>query len=313
MTIANFFMPPSPIQRINVPFLIQKNIRLWLKRDDLLHAQVSGNKWRKLKHNLIAAERQQKNHLLTFGGAHSNHLYATAAAGRLFGFQTTGVVRGEPPTSLSPTIHFAQSCGMNIEFVSRAQYQKWTQKTDYQALINIFSDKYVIPEGGTNDWAILGCQEIVTELREQMFDLKKSYLCTSVGTGGTISGIISALGGTGKVVGFAALKGDFLTQEVSKILRSGGDEVSQNWAINNDFHFGGYAKFQPTLITFVNNFKKQYGVALDPVYTGKMMFGIFELLQNNYFLPDSDVIAIHTGGLQGVEGYNERFPDQKIQ
>lgn len=262
-----------------------------------MHPGISGNKFRKLKYNLIEADNQGKNVLLTFGGAFSNHIAALAAAGNEFGFKTIGVIRGEEiinKINENPTLSFARSCGMQFHFVSREAYRNKENLDFIENLKSMFGDFYLVPEGGTNALAIKGCEEILTE-NDKKFD----YICTAVGTGGTISGIIKSSTENKKVIGFSALKGTFQTSEVVKYTSK------NNFIITDDYCFGGYAKIDSDLVRFINEFKEKTGIPIDPVYTGKMMFGIFDLLKKGYFKENSSILAIHTGGLQGISGMNQ--------
>ena len=327
--------PPSPLQTIDDALLEAHNIRLFLKRDDLLHLSfpdilfgekkihpsVSGNKFRKMKYNLLSMEQQGLKKVVTFGGAFSNHIHAVAAAGHSFGFETIGLIRGERSPNLSPTLRFAEECGMTLHFIDRSDYR------DKNLIINElkekFDDFYYLPEGGTNDLALFGTAEIVSEIDSQLDTVASRYICVPCGTGGTIAGIIAAAKEPTQVLGFSALKGDFLQKDVTNLLqnaRNAADtegsvfsshfsKTSQNWSINSDFHCGGYARFTPELIKFINNFKEKHGVALDPIYTGKMMLGIYKLVEMGFFSQNSTIIAVHTGGLQGIEGFNQRFGD----
>lgn len=272
------------------------NIQLFIKREDLIHPLISGNKYRKLKYNLLEAERQKQKTILTFGGAFSNHIAAVAAAGKEFGFKTVGVIRGdelEEKIDINPTLKFAKGCGMHFKFVSREVYRNKSSEAFLEALKNEFSDCYVLPEGGTNALAIKGCEEILTTE-----DIGFDYVCCSVGTGGTMAGLINCSKPGQQILGFSALKGDFLKEDIGKFVHK------KNWELITDYHFGGYAKINRALISFINEFKKVHNIPLDPIYTGKMMFGIFDLIQNGYFPQESKILAIHTGGLQGIEGMN---------
>ena len=269
---------------------------LYIKREDQIHPHISGNKYRKLKYNLEEAKRLKKTTVLTFGGAYSNHIAAVASAGETYGFKTIGIIRGEElqnKVDANATLSFAKNCGMTFKFVSREVYRKKTTDTFISQLESEFGDFYLVPEGGTNANAIKGCEEILQE-SDSEFD----YICCAVGTGGTISGIINSAKPHQKVLGFPALKGEFLNDDICKFARN------TNWELITDYHFGGYAKISEQLITFINTFKAQYDILLDPVYTGKMMFGIFDLLQKGYFPEGSKILAIHTGGLQGIKGMN---------
>lgn len=303
----------SPIQEIENNLLQSKEVRLLVKRDDLIHPQVSGNKWRKLKYNLLSAKAQKQTTLLTFGGAFSNHIYAVAAAGKVFGFKTIGIIRGERIEPLNPTLAYAEKVGMGLHFISRADYRKKDDSYFQEELRKIMGNFYLIPEGGTNEFAIKGCAELVDEVESQLGTLP-DYWCASCGTGGTLSGIIRGLNHRKKVIGFSALKGDFLIKEVSRLLKVSvpiaiGIEVSDtvDWHINTDYHFGGYARFKPELINFINQFKEDNNIQLEPIYTGKLFYGIYDLIKNDYFPKGSSILAVHTGGLQGIEGFNHRF------
>ncbi|MBB3123833.1 1-aminocyclopropane-1-carboxylate deaminase [Mesoflavibacter sabulilitoris] len=280
----------------------KKNIELSIKREDLIHPFVSGNKYRKLKYNVLQAREENKTTLLTFGGAFSNHIAAVASAGKAEGFNTIGIIRGEElkdKVDTNPTLSFAKSCGMTFNFISRKDYRHKSNPNFISNLKDRFGDFYLIPEGGTNNLAIKGCQEILNE-KDSKFD----YICCAVGTGGTVSGIINASKSNQKVLGFSSLKGDFLNKDISKFA------TSTNWELITDYHFGGYGKINDSLITFINKFKSENKIPLDPIYTGKMMFGIFDLIKKGYFKPNSKILAIHTGGLQGIEGMNAKLKKQ---
>ncbi|CAL65226.1 1-aminocyclopropane-1-carboxylate deaminase/D-cysteine desulfhydrase [Christiangramia forsetii] len=278
-------------------------IKLWIKREDLLHPEVSGNKFRKLKYNLLQAKKENHARILTFGGAHSNHISATATAGQLLGFKTIGIIRGEELVNSqekwSPTLKYAASCGMKFEFISREKYRNKDSEGFLQKLKLKFDKFYQVPEGGTNELAIKGCEEILSEK-----DKDFNYICASVGTGGTIAGLINSSEEDQKVLGFSALNSDYLKNEVSTLVNKG------NWEIILNYHFGGYAKVNAELIDFMNDFSKKYKIILDPLYTGKLVFGIFDLVKCGYFPENSKILAIHTGGLQGIEGMN-RFLKRK--
>lgn len=273
---------------------------MYIKREDLLHPVVSGNKFRKLKYNLAFAKENKYNTLLTFGGAYSNHIAATAAAGKLEDFKTIGIIRGEElgynlekTFAENPTLAFAKDCGMELQFISRAAYREKNAVDFRESLKEQFNNPYIIPEGGTNELAIKGCEEILSE-----GDLIFDYICCAAGTGGTVSGIINSLQPNQKTLVFPALKGNWMVDEVNTFARN------NQWKIINDYHFGGYAKISVDLIDFINEFKAAYDIPLDPVYTGKMLFGISDLMKRGYFPENSRILAVHTGGLQGIAGMN---------
>ena len=274
-------------------------VSLDIKRDDLIHSKVSGNKFRKLKYNILQAQRLQKDTLLTFGGAYSNHISAVAAAGKMCGLKTIGVIRGEELVSKiheNPTLSYAQECGMQLHYVSRADYKNKETDNFLAELKEKFGDFYSLPEGGTNALAVQGCQEILTDK-----DLVYDYICAPVGTGGTLAGLIAASTDSQTVLGFSALKGSFQCSEINKYTSK------SNYKIIDAYCFGGYAKIDLQLVRFINEFKKETGIPLDPVYTGKMIFGIMDLLQKGYFKENSRILAVHTGGLQGIAGMNQRL------
>ncbi|MBD0824870.1 1-aminocyclopropane-1-carboxylate deaminase/D-cysteine desulfhydrase [Aestuariibaculum marinum] len=289
-----FQLNQSINQKIDLPN--NSAIELFVKREDRIHDFVSGNKYRKLKYNILEADKLGVKTLLTFGGAFSNHIAAVASAGQLFGFKTIGVIRGEELASKiesNPTLQFAKSCGMQFEFVSREDYRKKTSEAFINRLKETFGDFYLVPEGGTNDLAVKGCEEILTD-GDEVFD----YICCAVGTGGTISGLINCSKPGQQVLGFPVLKGDFLQQDIIKFVSK------TNWKLITDYHFGGYAKVNRELVEFINRFYNQNEVPLDPVYTGKMLFGINDLIVQGYFPEGAKILAIHTGGLQGIPGMN---------
>ena len=296
---------PSPLRRLQSPFLEQANIQLYVKRDDLIHPQFGGNKWRKLKYNLEYAREKQFDTLLTFGGAWSNHIYATAAAGKYFGFSTVGLIRGEEHKPLNTTLSFAKDCGMQLHYINRSEYRHKAEAAYQNKIKQQFGDVYILPEGGSNSLALRGCAETVKEISneiEKPFDI----ICCASGTGATLAGLISAINPGQTAIGFSALKGgEFLNHEVETFLqREKTNSSTKNWRIETDFHFGGYAKINDALIQFMSDFQLQHGFALDAVYTGKMFYGLFELIKAKRFKPGTSIIAIHSGGLQGNKGFN---------
>ena len=278
-----------PNEKVVLPF--PDGIELYIKREDLLHAEISGNKFRKLKYNIQEAIHLGKKKLLTFGGAYSNHIAATAAAGCLAGIETLGVIRGEELESKfmdNPTLRKAYADGMRFKFVSRADYRKKNEREFRANLTQEFGDVYVIPEGGTNLLAVKGCEEILKE-QDAFFDV----ICCAVGTGGTISGLINTASEHQAILGFPALKGDFLFEDIRKFA------TRSNWDLILEYHFGGYGKCDGVLLDFLRDFELKTNIPLDPVYTGKMIYGIIALIGKGFFKPKTKILAIHTGGLQG--------------
>ena len=283
-------------QQVLLPILAKKEISLYIKREDTLHPFISGNKYRKLKYNLIKAQEKGINTLLTFGGAFSNHIAATAYAGKENNLHTIGVIRGEELVNkwqYNPTLKFAKKNGMHFKFVSREWYREKDNLEVIESLEKEFGDFYRIPEGGTNKLAVKGCEEILTQ-NDTNFDV----ICTCVGTGGTIAGIINSAQSDQRVIGFPALKGDFLKKDICKFVEN------SNWDLETNYNFGGYSKVSKILVEFINDFKSKTTIPLDPVYTGKMMYGILDMISKDYFKKGTKILAIHTGGLQGIEGMN---------
>ncbi len=284
--------------------LNSSKISVFIRREDLIHPIVSGNKFRKLKYNLLQAKAEKQQTLLTFGGAYSNHIAAVAFAGKENGFKTIGIIRGdelESKMAKNPTLKFAQECGMQFEFVTREDYRHKTEAGFLENLKNKFGSFYLVPEGGTNEFAVKGCEEILTEA-----DSQYDFVCCAIGTGGTISGIINSILPHQKVLGFPALKGDFLKDEIRNFARN------ENWELINDYHFGGYGKVNPELIAFMNLFYAENKVPLDPIYTAKMIFGVMDLIEKGYFPENSKILLIHTGGIQGIAGMNLKLKAKKL-
>lgn len=278
---------------------------LSLLREDLAHPVVSGNKFRKLKYNLLEAKKLKFNKLLTFGGAFSNHIAAIAAAGKEFGFQTIGIIRGdelENGTTLNPTMKFAQDCGMTLHYVSRAVYRCKDSAEFYSELQKKYGSFYMLPEGGTNKLAVKGCEEILGKHTED-FDV----ICVSVGTGGTLAGIVNTALSHQRVIGFSALKGAFQKQTIAPYIHHNRD-----FEIMDQYCFGGYGKIDSELVRFINEFYKNTGIPLDPIYTGKMMFGISDLMRIGEWNENNRILAIHTGGLQGVAGMNLKLEKKNL-
>jgi len=283
----------TQIQELESQIFEQSGVRLLIKREDQNHPFVSGNKWWKLKYNLEEALKIGQATVLTFGGAYSNHIYATAAAAYELGLKSIGIIRGEETKPLNHTLAFAESQGMKLQHISREAYRQKTEEAFIQNLHDQFGDFYLIPEGGTNELAVKGCAEFAAQLNAEVdFD----YLCLPVGTGGTMAGMIAGLDESKKIIGFPVLKGaTFLEDEIAKYT------PKQKWQLMYDYHFGGYAKVTKELTEFMDQFEKQFNITLDHVYTSKMMSGITDLIKKKFFKPGSTILAIHTGGLQGLK------------
>lgn len=274
-----------------------------IRREDMLHSEISGNKFRKLKYNILEAQKSGKDCLLTFGGAFSNHIAATAAAGKEFGLKTIGVIRGEELANkpLNSTLAFAASCGMQLHFVSREDYRLKENSEFIESLKLKFGDFYLLPEGGTNALAVKGCSEILKKS-----DFGYDYICVAVGTGGTLAGLVNSSEEHQKLIGFSVLKGNFQKDDIQKYTSK------TNYEITDSYCFGGYGKIDSELIRFINRFREITDIQLDPIYTGKMMYGILDLLKRKYFNKNSRILAVHSGGLQGIAGANELLQRKKM-
>jgi len=293
----------APLQEIVDSVLEDKGLRVFVKREDLIHDKISGNKWRKLYYNLQYAKEQGFATIVTFGGAYSNHIAATAAAGNEFAFKTIGFIRGEEHFPLNPTLQYAKECGMEFRYIDRSAYREKDTVEFHNEYLSEIQNYYLIPEGGTNELAVKGCQEILGDIVID-FDV----VCCPCGTGGTISGIINSLKKHQKAIGFPALKGaGFLKEEIGVYVKN------SHWELNLDYNFGGYAKVSSTLIEFINNFKEKHQIPLDPIYTGKMMYGLWDLIEKDYFRRGSSIVVIHSGGLQGIEGMNTRLKNKGLK
>ncbi|MFS4494451.1 1-aminocyclopropane-1-carboxylate deaminase/D-cysteine desulfhydrase [Maribacter sp. 2308TA10-17] len=291
-------------QSVHLPILTEKQISLTIKREDLIHPFISGNKYRKLKYNIEAAKTQGCVTLLTFGGAFSNHIAATAYAGKVHDLQTIGVIRGEELSQkwkTNPTLKLASEHGMRFKFISRNAYRDKNSEEFRKELESEFGKFYLLPEGGSNKLAVKGCEEIVTAE-----DIEFDFVCSSVGTGGTLAGIITATKQNQRVLGFPALKGDFLKEDIRNFT------PKKNWELQTDYHFGGYAKVSAELIHFINDFKMLTKIPLDPIYTGKMLYGILDLIKKDYFKPKTKILAVHTGGLQSIAGMNANLKKKNL-
>ena len=285
----------APLQQIFAPELKRRRIELWVKRDDLLHAVISGNKWRKLKYLLNQALYLHADCLISMGGVYSNHLHALAYAGKQLGIKTIGLVRGEPHLKFNPTLQDLQAWDMELRFVSRSDYRLLRNYKQHDSLPELEPGQYWLPEGGANELALLGVAETIAEI-----SIDFDCLVTACGTGTTLAGLIAHAPVSTRLLGIAALKSaDFLELEVQQLLNAKG-VISKPWEIALDYHFGGFAKTTPDLLVFIQAFQNQHNIPLEPIYTGKTLFAVFDLLRREYFKPGQRIIVLHTGGLQGT-------------
>jgi 1-aminocyclopropane-1-carboxylate deaminase/D-cysteine desulfhydrase-like pyridoxal-dependent ACC family enzyme len=290
-------LPDIPTTELLLPEAKEAGVRLFIRREDLNHPLVSGNKLRKIKYNVLEARKLGHSTLLTFGGAYSNHILATAAAGKEMGFRTIGVIRGEEPETMNPTLVDARRLGMHLHYISRSGYREKSDPGFQRELEKQFGNFFMIPEGGTNTLALQGVGEMV-DWKPGTYD----YVCCPVGTGGTVAGLIAGSENE-SAIGFSSLKNAFsLEKDIAQLVHG-----KKGWNLNHDYHFGGYAKTNPELIQFIHEFYRTWQIPLEPIYTGKMMWGIRDLIKKGYFKPGSRILAIHTGGLQGNRGFGIEF------
>lgn len=279
---------PSPLVDVPDERLERRGIHLQLKRDDLVNAEIPGNKWRKLRYNLRAAREQGFTRILTFGGAFSNHIRATAAAGRHLGFETIGVIRGEEHEPLNDSLAYAVDHGMTLTYLDRAAYRRKTEPEVVAALTRRFGGCYLLPEGGSNGLAVRGTAELPGEITTD-FDV----LCCATGTGGTLAGLAAGLTGPRRALGFAVLKGGrFLEAEVRRLQHDAYGKATTNWTVDLGFHFGGYAKRGPALDEFIADFGDRHGVTLDWVYEAKMLYGLFARAEAGAFPPGTRIVSV---------------------
>ncbi|RYJ24472.1 1-aminocyclopropane-1-carboxylate deaminase [Streptomyces sp. L-9-10] len=292
---------PSPLEPADDERFARHGVRLLLKRDDLIHPELAGNKWRKLAPNLRAAAASGRRTLLTFGGAYSNHLRATAAAGRLLGFATVGVVRGEELADrpLNPSLARCAADGMRLCFVDRAAYRRKSEP----GAVAVFLGRagldpdavYVVPEGGSNALAARGCAELGRELRRDLRGVAGT-VAVACGTGGTLAGLAAGLGSGRRAVGFPVLKGDFLEREIRRLQQAAFGGPVGDWRLDGRFHFGGFARTTPALDAFAEEFGERHGLRVERLYVAKMLYGLTTLAEEGAFPPGTTVAAVITGG-----------------
>jgi 1-aminocyclopropane-1-carboxylate deaminase/D-cysteine desulfhydrase-like pyridoxal-dependent ACC family enzyme len=269
----------------------KNKIDLFLLRLDKIHPDISGNKWFKLKFYLDDAAAQGKKSIVTFGGAWSNHIIAVAAACKLNNLQSTGIIRGEKPKKLSWTLKMASGYGMQLLFITREDYKR---KKIPAALSSDDNNNYIINEGGYGEKGALGAAAIADYYQEKQY----THICCAAGTGTMMAGLIKAASPGQQIIGMSVLKNNADLQKETETLLS-ADERGKNYTFIHDYHFGGYAKKNQLLTDFMNRFYRQTAIPTDFVYTAKLLYGIYDLAEKNFFPPDSKLLIIHSGGLQG--------------
>ncbi|MCC5638492.1 pyridoxal-phosphate dependent enzyme [Nostoc sp. CHAB 5844] len=306
--MSSIFLPP-PTQQIHSHITQNAGVELSVLRLDLMHPWVNGNKWFKLKYNLLEAKKMNFNTLLTFGGAYSNHIFATAAAGKLFGFHTIGVIRGEERLPQNPTLSFAVQQSMQLVYCDRTSYKQRNTPELHAQLREHYGEIFIIPEGGSNLNGVRGCTEILKETGD--FDV----ICIACGTGTTFAGILLSLAQKQRAIAFPILKnGEFLQTEIATLWQSylaagllAPNNSPPSWELICNYHFGGYAKVNNELLKFTQQFQQTHGIPLDYVYTAKMFYGVMDLLKQGFFSKGDRILLIHTGGLQGNLGMQQRL------
>lgn len=298
----------STLDELKSNLLESKGIRLFVKRDDKIHSDISGNKWRKLKYNLLQCQHQKNDGILTFGGAFSNHLVATAAACAQAGLKSVGVVRGDELNAQSnETLKRCSALGMQLHFVSRSEYYLKEERAYHEDLMQTFPNYYFVPEGGANYLGMIGCQEMVKEL-----DCDFDAIVLAQGTTTTSCGVLLGLKSNQKMIAVPVLKGFQTLDEMKRLFgrttleSEHMEELLSKVTVWEDYHFGGYAKFDQELIEFIQKFHSEFGIKLDPIYTGKAMFGLWSEIEKGT-LDGKNIVFIHTGGLQGICGVEEKI------
>ncbi|MGP3999893.1 1-aminocyclopropane-1-carboxylate deaminase/D-cysteine desulfhydrase [Streptomyces sp. 8N706] len=283
---------PSPLRQVEDERFARRGIRLLLKRDDLIHPDIPGNKWRKLAPNLRAAAEHGRTALLTFGGAYSNHLRATAAAGRLLGLSTIGVVRGAELADrpLNDSLARCVADGMRLVFLDRGTYRRKAEPEVVRHLRNRFGDFHLVPEGGSNAMAARGCSALGHELRRAA-----DVAAVACGTGGTLAGLAAGLAAEQRAIGFSVLKGGFLDKETERLQCAAFGGRTGGWRIEDRFHFGGYARLTPELRAFAEDFGARHGLSVERLYVAKMLYGLTALAEEGAFAPGTTVAAVVTG------------------
>jgi 1-aminocyclopropane-1-carboxylate deaminase len=302
-------LPISPLEIIAEHPGKARGISLFIKRDDLLHSEIEGSKGRKLLAILPKVKQAYPGGIVTFGGAFSNHLHAVAVAGRIWGFPTIGILRGEYADFQNPTLRFCLENGMRLLPMAKTRYDT-EKKLGFESLQTEFPQSYLLPEGGNTPEAVEACKAISQEVETQLpSDIQERpiYLCTPAGTGCTAAGIIAGLSFlNSRALVFPVSNHDFDTDTLFRLLPTGSAN-NQRFDIINDYTYGGFAKFQPEVMAFVRTFFQQTNILLDPIYTAKMCFGVFDMLAKAAFAPNSVVVLLHTGGIQGWEGFRQRY------
>ncbi len=285
-------------QEINLPSLKKYNVNIFVKREDLIHPIISGNKFRKLKYNIEKAIKDKKDEIISFGGAYSNHLLALAFIGKLSNLKTIGIIRGEElkQKKLNSTLKRCKDFGMKFIFISRKEYKRRNEIKYINSIKVKFRNAFIVPEGGTNYLGVKGCEEILNK-EDSFFDV----ICCPVGSGGTISGLINSKNNVQKILGFSALKNSKIKNVITKFVNN------NDWKVFDDMFFGGYSKVDYELVNFINKTYDQTGILFDPIYNSKMLFQIIYMISNDKWPYGKNILLINTGGIQSIDEINLRL------
>lgn len=293
----------SPIEKLNHTIFDENQLHVYIKRDDLIHPIISGNKWRKLKYNLKQAKTNGYEGIMSFGGAYSNHIHALAYACQQHQIASVGIIRGENHYQSNATLSQAQKWGMKLTFVSRAEYKRRQDPSYISTLQNHYPNHLIIPEGGSNELALGGVGEIISELSQQ---LTYDTLILPVGSGGTIAGLIKADNNKHRILGIAVLKqADYLKNDINTLINK-PSATEENWQLLTNYHGGGYGTFSIEAAEKIAAFSKQNAIPFEPIYSGKMLLACLNLAEQGYFAKNERIVLLHTGGIQGLVGLAER-------
>ena len=292
----------STQQNLDIPLCRDRNVHLDIKRDDLLHSIISGNKWRKLKHLMLMLESQGKTNIATMGGAYSNLLHSLAYLCYRLNWSIEFFVRGYPEQKLTPTLQDAQKWGMQLHSVSREAYREKHTQPFLDELKQKYPNSMIIAEGGSGVLAVKGVADLMREIESSLPNL--DVLVAACGTGGTLAGLVASAEHTKSILGIPVLKGaQFLNHDIEQLLSSSGSSAQCSWQLDLDGHYGGYGKVKAEHITAMQSIEQHHQVLLEPVYVAKMWRRFDELVSQDYFAPGAKVALLHSGGLQGRRGF----------
>jgi 1-aminocyclopropane-1-carboxylate deaminase len=288
------------LERINLPIIQKANIALWIVRADLIHPLASGNKFYKLAPTLEYAKQRNIKHLVSFGGAFSNHIHALALSAQAHGFSSIGIIRGEPEYQNNPTLRDAKEAGMQLEFVDRKTYKRRYEQEYLQQLQQRYPNALIIPEGGSNQYAIEGCMQFAEEINSI---IQPDIVTVAAGTGATVAGLACGTNAKQRTIAYAVLKDKTLNQRIQGFINN-QDETAKVTIEQADF--GGYAKLNKELLDFILGWLDKTDILLDPIYTGKMGMRLMQQIKAAEYKQGTTIAMVHSGGLQGWRGMQQR-------